>query len=281
MIVLFGIAIGAAILSLAWGLTAKPSSARANLFAELPSSERPESSLSRAMRSLGRGALRVIPKPLTEGPRNNLVLAGYPGGMDLGRLIGLKVTLALVAGGFFVVLGKPLWGLGLGLAGFFGPDYWLASVKDKRQAAMTDAAADTIDQLTIVVEAGLGFDAGLLRVASTNEGPLAAELEHAVSDMRAGVPRDVALKGLAERTRIPEIRQLVVALTQAQRHGTPLADTLRVQSAQLRDKRTQRVEEKAAKLGTKMIFPIVVCFMPVFFIIILVPALAGLSHFLG
>jgi tight adherence protein C len=281
MIVLFGIAIGAAILSLAWGLTAKPSSARANLFAELPTSERPESSLSRAMRSLGRGALRVIPKPLTEGPRNNLVLAGYPGGMDLGRLIGLKVTLALVAGGFFVVLGKPLWGLGLGLAGFFGPDYWLASVKDKRQAAMTDAAADTIDQLTIVVEAGLGFDAGLLRVASTNDGPLAAELEHAVSDMRAGVPRDVALKGLAERTRIPEIRQLVVALTQAQRHGTPLADTLRVQSAQLRDKRTQRVEEKAAKLGTKMIFPIVVCFMPVFFIIILVPALAGLSHFLG
>ena len=96
MIALFGIAIGAAILSLAWGLTARPSSARANLFAELPTMERPESSLSRAMRSLGRGALRVIPKPLIERPRNNLVLAGYPGGMDLGRLIGLKVTLALV-----------------------------------------------------------------------------------------------------------------------------------------------------------------------------------------
>jgi tight adherence protein C len=281
MITVFGVFIGVAVLSLWWGLTAKPSAARANLFADLPKSEAPESGLIRSMRSLGRGALRFIPKPLTEGPRNNLVLAGYPGGMDLGRLIGLKVVLAVVFGGFFLVLGQPVWALGFALAGFFGPDYWIATEKDKRQAAMRDAAADTIDQLTIVVEAGLGFDAALLRVASTNDGPLAAELQHTVSDMRAGVPRDLALKGLADRTRITEIRQLVVALTQAQRHGTPLADTLRVQSAELRDKRTQRVEEKAAKLGTKMIFPIVFCFMPVFFIIILVPAVAGLAAVFG
>jgi tight adherence protein C len=281
MITLFGVLVGAAILPLWWGLSAKPSQARANLFADLPKTEAPESGLIRAMRSLGRGAQRIIPKALTEGARKNLVLAGHPGGMDFGRLMGMKVVLALVFGGFFVFLGQPLWGLGFALAGFFGPDYWIATEKDKRQAAMRDAAADTIDQLTIVVEAGLGFDAALHRVASTTDGPLADELQHTVSDMRAGVPRDLALKGLADRTRITEIRQLVVALTQAQRHGTPLAETLRVQSAELRDKRTQRVEEKAAKLGTKMIFPIVFCFMPVFFIIILVPAVAGLAEVLG
>jgi tight adherence protein C len=281
MIILFGAAIGVAILSVTWGITAKPPAARANLFADLPQPKAAESKLVNLMRSLGKSALRVIPKPLTQGLNNNLVQAGHPRGLDMGRLIGMKVVLALVFGGFFVAVGQPVWGVVFALLGFFGPDYWVASEKDKRQAMMRDAAADTIDQLTIVVEAGLGFDAALLRVASTNDGPLAAELRHTVSDMRAGVPRDMALKGLADRTRIAEIRQLVVALTQAQRHGTPLADTLRVQSAELRDKRTQRVEEKAAKLGTKMIFPIVFCFMPVFFIIILVPALSGLAGMFG
>jgi tight adherence protein C len=276
MIVLFGAAIGAAILSFAWGITAKPSTARANLFADLPVPPAPESRLVGIMRSLGQSVLRFIPKPLVEGLRNNLVMAGHPRGMDMGRLVGLKVVLAALLGGFFLVAGQPVWGLCFALAGFFIPDYWMASEKDKRQALMRDAAADTIDQLTIVVEAGLGFDAALLRVATTNEGPLALELQHTVDDMRAGVPRDLALRGLADRTRIPEIRHLVTALAQAQRYGTPLADTLRVQAHELRDKRIQRVEEKAAQLTTKMIFPIVFCFMPVFFIIVLVPALSAL-----
>jgi tight adherence protein C len=276
MIIIFGAAIGAAILSFAWGITAKPSAARANLFADLPVPSAPESRLVGIMRSLGQSVLRFIPKPLIEGLRNNLVMAGHPRGMDMGRLVGLKVLLAALLGGFFFVAGQPVWGLGLAVGGFLIPDYWMASEKDKRQALMRDAAADTIDQLTIVVEAGLGFDPALLRVATTNEGPLAVELRRTVEDMRAGMPRDLALRGLADRTRIPEIRRLVTALAQAQRYGTPLADTLRVQAHELRDKRTQRVEEKAAKLTTKMIFPIVFCFMPVFFIIVLVPALSAL-----
>jgi tight adherence protein C len=281
MIIVYGVAFGAAILCLWWALSAKPSTARANLFADLPQPEAPESNLIGAMRALGQGLRRLIPKPLIEGLNTNLIKAGHPKGMDMGRLIAMKVILAVIFGGFFLLLGQPVWGLGFALLGFFGPDYWIATEKDKRQTLMRDAAADTIDQLTIVVEAGLGFDAALLRVATTNEGPLAAELTHTVEDMRAGVPRDLALKALADRTQLPEIRQLVVALTQAQRHGTPLADTLRVQAHELRDKRTQRVEEKAAKLATKMIFPIVFCFLPVFFIIILVPAVSGLADAFG
>jgi tight adherence protein C len=276
MILLFGAAIGAAILSFVWGITARPSAARANLFADLPVPPAPESRLVGIMRGLGQGVLRFIPKPLIEGPRNNLVMAGHPRGMDMGRLVGLKVVLAVLLGGFFLMVGQPIWALGFALVGFFIPDYWIASEKDKRQALMRDAAADTIDQLTIVVEAGLGFDAALLRVAATNEGPLALELQHTVDDMRAGVPRDLALRGLADRTCITEIRHLVTALAQAQRYGTPLADTLRAQAHELRDKRIQRVEEMAAKLATKMIFPVVFCFMPAFIIIILVPAVSVL-----
>ena len=124
----------------------------------------------------------------------------------------------------------------------------------------------------------MGFDAALMRVASTNGGPLAAELQHTVSDMRAGVPRDQALRALADRTQIPEIKTLVQALIQAQRHGTPLADTLRIQAAEARDKRKQAIEEQAAKLGTKLIFPTVLLFFPVIFVVLLAPSVADVHE---
>ena len=87
--------------------------------------------------------------------------------------------------------------------------------------------------------------------------------------MRAGVPRDQALRALADRTQIPEVKSLVQALVQAQRNGTPLSDTLRIQAAEFRDRRTQPIEEQAAKLGTKLIFPTVLLFFPVIFVILL------------
>ncbi len=279
MLILSGVAIAVAILALVWAVTAKPAPGRAHLFAELGQvgEERQATLLPR----LGHAVRRVLPRSLTNGLNERLVQAGHPKGLDLPKLLGIKTALLITLFLFPTFLGQPLLGLILGAVRFFAPDYWVLSERDKRQAEMRDAIADTIDQLTIVVEAGLGFDAALMRVATTNEGPLAQELQHTVSDMSAGVPRDVALKGLADRTRIPELRHVVTALIQAQRHGTPLADTLRVQATELRDKRTQRIEEKAAKLATKMIAPIVLCFMPVFFIVILVPALASLANAFG
>ena len=199
--------------------------------------------------------------------------AGHPYGLDLPRILGIKITLAGLAAFLLLLIGQPL--LALVAAGllFFLPDYWVVSVRDKRQAAMQADAADIIDQLTICVEAGLGFDAALARVATTTEGPLTDELRHTISDIQAGVPRAQALRTLADRAQIVEIRQLVTALLQAQKHGVPMAETLRIQSAEMRLKRKQRTEEKAAKLTVKMIFPIIVCFLPVFMIITVVPAL--------
>jgi tight adherence protein C len=218
----------------------------------------------------------MLPNPLVDGLEVRLVQAGHPHGLDLPRLLGIKITMAGLAAFLLVITGQPLFALIAGAVLFFLPDYWVISVRDKRQAAMRADAADVIDQLTICVEAGLGFDAALARVASTTEGPLTDELRHTLSDIQAGVPRAQALRALSDRAQIVEIRQVVSALLQAQKHGVPLAETLRIQSAEMRLKRKQRTEEKAAKLTVKMIFPIVVCFMPVFLIITVVPAVITL-----
>jgi tight adherence protein C len=256
-----------------WSLTAKPSAARANLFIGVPQPAASPARLVSVFRRLGQAARRVLPNPLVDGLEVNIVQAGHPHGLDLPRILGIKITLAGLAGLLLILNGQPLFALIAACVLFFLPDYWVVSVRDQRQATIQADAADTIDQLTICVEAGLGFDAALSRVARTTEGPLTDELRHALSDIRAGVPRAQALRALADRTQIAEIRQLVSALLQTQKHGVPLAETLRIQSAEMRLKRKQRTEEKAAKLPIRMIFPIVVCFMPVFIIISVVPAL--------
>jgi len=275
--VIFGaLAIVGAIGVFWWGLTARPSAARARLLAGLPQPCVPDTPAS-VISQVGQKARGLLPNPLVDGLEVKLVQAGHPYGLDLPRIVGIKVLLAALAALAVPVFGLPplLMPVVAGLL-FFLPDYWVTSLRDKRQADMQSAAADTIDQLTICVEAGLAFDAALNRVATTTEGPLADELRHTISDIEAGVPRQQALRTLADRAQIPEIRQLVTALLQAQKHGVPMAETLRLQSAEMRLKRKQRTEEKAAKLTVKMIFPIVVCYMPVFLIITLVPALISL-----
>jgi tight adherence protein C len=256
-----------------WGLTARPSAARANLFAGLPQSSAPPSKVTSIVRQLGQTTRRLLPNALVDGLEVNLVQAGHPHGLDLPRILGIKITAAgLVAFSLFLI-GQPLIAVVFAGLVFFLPDYWVVSLRNKRQAEMQSGAADIIDQLTICVEAGLGFDSALARVATTTEGPLTEELRHTISDIQAGVPRTQALRALSDRAQIVEIRQLVTALLQAQKHGVPIAETLRVQSAEMRLKRKQRTEEKAAKLTVKMIFPIIVCYLPVFMIITLVPSL--------
>jgi tight adherence protein C len=260
-----------------WGLTARPSAARANLFAGLPQPAAPTTKSGSIMRQLGQTTRRLLPNSLVDGLEVKLVQAGYPYGIDLPRILGIKITLAGLAAFLLLLIGQPLIALVAAGVLFFLPDYWVVSVRDKRQNDMQAAAADIIDQLTICVEAGLGFDAALARVASTTEGPLTDELRHTISDIQAGVPRTQALRSLSDRAQIAEIRQMVTALLQAQKHGVPMADTLRIQSAEMRLKRKQRTEEKAAKLTVKMLFPMVVCFLPVFMIITAGPAFMSLG----
>lgn len=259
-----------------WGLSARPSAAHANLVTGLSEATPAPPPIVLLMRQLGTSARRMLPKPLVDGLEVNLVQAGHPGGLDLARILGIKITIGALSAFLLSVSGHLVLAVIVGLVLFFLPDYWVLAVRDQRQAQIRADAADVIDQLTICVEAGLGFDAALARVASTTEGPFTDELRRTLSDVGAGVPRGRALRALADRVEIAEIRQLVTALIQAQRHGVSLGETLRVQSSELRLKRTQTTEERAAKLTVKMIFPIVVCFLPVFLIITLVPALINI-----
>lgn len=276
---IFGaIALVSAVGALWWGVTARPSAARGNLLAGLPEALPAPNPLVSITRQLGQRMQRMLPNALVDGLGVKLVQAGHPHGLDLPRLLGIKITLAGIAAFLLLINGQVLLAVVAAAILFFLPDYWVLSVRDQRQARIQADAADIIDQLTICVEAGLGFDAALARVAATTEGPLADELRHTMSDIRAGVPRAQALRALSDRAQIVEIRRLVTALVQAQKHGVPMAETLRIQSAEMRLKRTQRTEEKAAKLTIKMLFPIIFCFLPVFMIVIMVPSLINLSR---
>ena len=272
-LILGSFALVAAIGMLWWGVTARPSAARGNLFAGLPDPAPEPSPLIAGMRQVGRSTRRMLPNALVDGLEVNLVQAGHPHGIDLPRLLGIKITLAAMAAMTLLVYGQVLLAIIAAVALFFLPDYWVLSVRDDRQNRIQADSADVIDQMTICVEAGLGLDAAITRVAATSEGPLTDELRRTMNDIRAGVPRSQALRALADRVQIAEIRQLVTALLQAQKHGVPMAETLRVQSAEMRLKRRQRTEEKAAKLTVKILFPIIFCFLPVFMIIVMVPSL--------
>lgn len=268
----------ASIALLWWGVTSRPSAARANLFAGLAQLSDERQGPPPLLERLGRSTRRLMPKPLLDGLETNLVQAGHPRGLDLPRILGLKFTLAGVSAVLLLIAGQVGWAFVATFVMYFLPDYWVLTMKDKRQAAIQAEMADTIDQLTICVEAGLGFDGALARVATSRDGVLAQEFRRTIGDIQAGVPRAQALRMLADRAQVTEIRQLVSALLQAQKHGVPLAETLRTQSAEMRIKRKQRTEEKAAKLTVKMLFPVVVCFMPVFMIVTVGPALIGLGE---
>ena len=178
-------------------------------------------------------------------------------------------------------LAMVLVAAGSTLFGFFGPDLVLRHKAEERQQVIRRSLADTVDQMVISVRAGLGLDAAIARVARTTEGPLASELARVVQDTRAGVPRAAALAALAERVRVPELRQMVVALAQAEKLGVPVAQTLQIQAAELRLKRRQHAEEQAMKLPVKILFPMVIFIMPCLFIVVLGPAAINIMKTLG
>jgi tight adherence protein C len=165
-------------------------------------------------------------------------------------------------------VGKPV-------LGFFLPDILLKNKAAKRQALIQQALPDFLDQITVGVEAGLGFDAAMSRTAKSNEGPLAQEFMRTLQHVSAGLSRAEALRGLSNRNKVPELRQFVGAILQAEQYGVPMAQVLRVQAAEQRRKRRQRAEEKAMKLPVKVLFPLVLCILPTLFIVLIGPA--GLS----
>jgi tight adherence protein C len=210
--------------------------------------------------------------------------AGNPPGWDAERVLAAKslagLGLASVVGGILLVSGSALqallWGAAFGVFGFFLPDLLLTNKSQHRSEAIRRALPDSIDLLTISVESGLAFDASLAQVARNTDGPLADEFTRVLKEIQIGSSRSDALRGLSERTDVEDLRIFLNSMVQAEKLGIPIADVLRIQAAEMRLKRSQRIEEQAMKLPVKLVFPVMLGIMPSIFIIILGPAVLSI-----
>jgi len=196
-------------------------------------------------------------------------------------MIGLPLAV-LVASPFFPRVPTRMlffYSVAGAVLGSLLPSMWLDHRVKARQRNLRVGFPDALDLLVVCVEAGLGLAPALQRVGdelAVAHPQLAAELTLVNAEMRAGVERTQALRNLADRTGLTDIRGLVALMVQTLRFGTGVADALRVYSEEFRDKRMQAAEEQAAKIGTKMIFPLILCLFPSFFLVAIGPAVLGL-----
>ena len=214
-----------------------------------------------------------------------LALAGRPASMPLAKLIVAKPVLALAGAvlGILVFRNSPTpQSVGIGLfitiLGYFVPDLLIYNKGIKRQEAIELELPNTLDQMLISVEAGLGFEAAMARAGQYGDGPLAQELMRTLQDMQVGRPRQESYQALADRSSVADLRSFVRAVVQADKYGIGLAKVLRTQAKQARVKRRQRAEEKAMKLPVKVLFPLLVFIFPVLFIVLLGPAAINIMN---
>lgn len=231
------------------------------------------------------GALKRIGERAPKSPRElgnlrlRLVQAGFRRDEALTVFFGIRVAFALV---LFAVLSSPLVGrpnlfmaLGGAGVGWVVPGMVLARLAKRRQHRIRMSLADALDLMVVSVEAGLGLDQAISRVAQELAfayPDLAEELRLINLEMRAGKPRAEALRNLADRTGVDDLSSLVTMLIQTDKFGTSVAQSLRVHSDTLRTKRRQRAEEAAAKTGVKMVFPLVFCIFPSIWVVTIGPA---------
>ena len=216
----------------------------------------------------------------------NLSLAGLD--WSVPRLVRTKLVLAgaAVLLGVMFVSAQPaparvLLALVVLVAAYFGPDLVVWGRAQERQEAIRADLADTLDQITISIEAGLGLETAIVRAGEHGSGALAQELMRTIQDMRVGLSRKEAYTALAERTSVVDLRRFARAIMQADAYGVSVSNVVRTQSKDLRAKRRQRAEEKAMKVPVQVLFPLMVCILPVLFIVVLGPAVANIVAVFG
>lgn len=229
-----------------------------------------------------------VPQRLSRRRRDALIeaagaIAGSP--ESLARLAREQVVLAVAAGclGVLALLGSPsmitaLAPIALVAMGWKVPLIRARAREQRRLATIDVELVDTLGELVMAVEAGLTLDVAMDRYAGQNDTPLATEFRHHLDLVRVGTSRTEAMAEFSRRNPSPICRLFVSAVVQNQRLGTPLAGILRQQAATARRQRRQAVEEAAAKVPLKMIFPTVFCVLPVLMIVVVGPAIVRLSH---
>lgn len=234
-------------------------------------------------RKASTGAQVLVPKAMRMKLSTMLARAGRPIDWPIERVITVKLALTVVApilaGAVIINAPSPLLkGLGVLFAVivYFLPELRLYSIGSERRTKIALELADTLDQMSIAVEAGLGFDAAMIRVAKNGSGILAAELIRTLQDVQVGMSRRAAYEDLIERTQVPDLKQFVRAILQAEAYGLALSSVLNTQAAEMRMKRRQRAEAKAMQIPVKVVFPLMLCILPVLFMVVMGPGVIGI-----
>ncbi|MEQ6901161.1 type II secretion system F family protein [Nocardioides sp. YIM 152588] len=213
--------------------------------------------------------------------RRSLDVAGNPHDWSVDTILAFKVAgavalpiaglgyCALVDASVTVLVAAPLACVAIG---FLLPEMYLYNKGHHRSEAIRAALADTVDLLAISVEAGLGFDAALLQVARNTQGPLSEELARVLREMQLGTGRADALRRLAERTDVDELKSFVSAMIQTDAFGISIATVLRTQAAEMRVKRRQYAEARARQVPVKIMMPLVACILPCLLVVVIGPA---------
>lgn len=236
---------------------------------------------------IARSVSRFTPRSSVEKMRVQLIEAGSPSKLGVTEFMGLKAVfgvlcggliflmMALSGGGLLQLVGLPL---SIGVIGYKMPSIWLSrKIKDRRKNIQM-SLADAIDLLTISVEAGLGFDPALQRVADKWENELTWEFRRMLHEMRIGKSRREAMRELATRCNVDDLSVFVSSIIQADQLGVSITQVLRTQSRQLRVRRRQRAQEQAQKAPIKMLFPMALLIFPALYVVLLGPAIPRLMN---
>ena len=238
-----------------------------------------------AIEGLANAATSVLPTRVLANIEKQLVMAGSP--MTLNTYVVFWVTsVSLMAGLILVSVIVVLGAVGLqqaivvlvfGVVGWMIPGQWLKGRVKVRQKQVLRSLADALDLVTTCVEAGLGLDAALARVAEKSSGPLSVELSRMLREVAMGKLRRDALTEMADRIGVEELSGFINAVIQAEQLGVGISQMLRVQSDQMRTRRRQRAERAAHEAPIKMIFPLVLFVFPAFMLVILGPAVIRIA----
>jgi tight adherence protein C len=262
-----------------WAVLARPRTTTALARANLVRGLDPVDDGDRPGTSVGTRLARLLTPPGTVARIDRLLVgAGRPAAWPVERVVAVKPLLAAAMGAVALLMVSsrphPLLVAMMSTAtvvAWFVPELLLISRAQERREQIGLELADTLDQMTIAVEAGLGFESALARAARNGRGPLAEELVRTLQDIGVGQPRREAYLALGERSGVDDLRRFVRAVVQADAYGVSIADVLRTQAQEMRLKRRQRAEEKAMQIPVKVIFPLILCILPTLFIVLLGP----------
>lgn len=227
--------------------------------------------------------LRRTPQGTRAALRARLREAGDP--LEPGAFLALRFYAGLAALALVALMSAPRLLSGSGgvpalvlgglaaYAGSMAPSFWLGRRITRRKQEIRRSLPEVIDLLCVSVEAGLGLEGAIQKVAERYTGPLAQELGYCLNEMNLGKTREEAWRNLAQRANLPDLSVVVSAIVQAERLGASLSTVLRVQAADLRERRRQRAEEQARQVPIKLLFPLVFFIFPALFVVILGPAI--------